>query len=639
MKKSILLYLLIFQISFVFAQVAEVAHEKNINLITFSPDNSLIITAGDDKTVKIWETATGKMQKSFKHSYNIKRIYISRSGSHMITGNGNFYHCLWSLRDGRAIRCFLDQQIEGFTPDGKYIIAVGYGNDGHKFASISLIDIETFERIDFPHKIPVDTLVHDLAITSDSKTFLVATGNKTVNVIDKNDPDKKIKHKLKNETSLIALSPDNKRFVTEGSKHIYDVKTYKPVLELEETTQPSGISRLTYSNDGKLLLSVYNSHLDIIGMDSGKVIKRHTFYDVKNFGISANGKYIAYTKDGKRLNIREIGADTTSVAIWDKNLVEQRAFSNYMRGIYFNNAKRYAEAIKYFSAAVGQTYKANNIYLLRGTAYMNSGKLEDAIKDFEKDYETNPGRASLHLARAYSLKSDLDKSSAYLQEYMKSKSMTTLNDIENDSILINLQEDRRWAELTKQYKKSEGEKLADRSLERIRKKDMMGAMEFINEAIKKEPTRAEWYKMRAELNMNLKQYDKAINDYKIRAELDSNTLAEVYVNIAKAMAKKGELNRAAFMLSKSIEQDSAQFPYLLDIASLRYTTFHKQSALEAVNRYIDIIPNDPYGFYIRARIIENATKSKEDIEHAISLIQDIGTPVPSEFMDFKRSLD
>jgi tetratricopeptide (TPR) repeat protein/WD40 repeat protein len=639
MKKSILLYLLIFQVSFVFAQAAEVAHEKNINLITFSPDNSLIITAGDDKTVKIWESATGKMQKSFKHSYNIKRIYISRSGSHMITGNGNFYHCLWSLHEGRAIRCFLDEQIAGFTPDGKYIVAIGYGNDGHKFANISLIDIESFERIDFPHKIPVDTLVHDLAITSDSKTFLIATGNKTVYVIDKNETDKKVKHKLKNETSWIALSPDNKHFVTEGSKHIYDVKTCKPVLELEEATQPSGISRLTYSNDGKLLLSVYNSHLDIIGMDSGKVIKRHTFYDVKNFGISGNGKYIAYTKDGKRLNIREVGTDTTSVAIWDKSLVEQRAFSNYMRGIYFNNAKRYAEAIKHFSAAVGQTYKAHNIYLLRGTAYMNSGNLDDAVKDFEKDYETNPERASLHLARTYSLKSDLDKSSAYLQEYMKSKSMTTLNDLENDSILINLQKDKRWAELTREYKKSESEKLADRSLERIKKKDLMGAMEFIDEAIKKDPTRAEWYKMRAELNMKLKQYDKAINDYKIRAELDSNTLAEVYVSIARAMAKKGELNRAAFMLSKSIEHDSAQFPYLLDIASLRYTAFQKQSALEAVNKYIDIIPNDPYGFYIRARIVEDATRSKEDIEHAISLIQDIGTPVPSEFMEFKRSLD
>jgi WD40 repeat protein len=317
MKKTILLYLLMFQVNFLFAQEAEVAHEKNINLITFSPDNSLIITGGEDKTVKVWETTTGRMQKSFTHSYQIKRIFISRNASHMVTGNGNFYHCLWSLQDGKAIRCFLDQQIEGFTPDGKYIIAIGYGNDGHKFANFSLIDIETFERIEFPHKIYVDTVVHDLAMTSDSKTILIATGNKTMYVIDKNDPEKKIKHKLKNETSWIALSPDNKHFVTEGSKYVYEVKSYKPFLELEQSI-PSGVSSLTYSNDGKMLLSVYNKHLDIFGMDSGKVIKRHTFNDVKNFGVSSDGKYVAYTKDGKRLNIRKLDGDTIALAAWDK---------------------------------------------------------------------------------------------------------------------------------------------------------------------------------------------------------------------------------------------------------------------------------------------------------------------------------
>src|SRR4051812_12083488 len=185
MKKFVLLYLLIFQSAFLFAQETEVAHEKNMHVIIFSPDNRLVITGADDKTVKIWDASTGAMQKSFKHGYQINKIFISRDGSHMVTGNGNFYHCLWDLRTGKAVRCFLDQQMEGFTPDGKYLIAIGYGNDGHKFANIGLIDIETFERIDFPHKIPVDTLVHDLAMSSDSKTFLVATGNKNLYVLYK----------------------------------------------------------------------------------------------------------------------------------------------------------------------------------------------------------------------------------------------------------------------------------------------------------------------------------------------------------------------------------------------------------------------------------------------------------------------
>jgi tetratricopeptide (TPR) repeat protein len=638
MKKNILLCLLLLPISFLFAQEAEVAHEKDINFIVFSPDNSLVITGADDKTVKVWETATGRMQKSFKHSYHISKIFISPDGSHIVTGNGNFYHCLWNLRTGKAVRCFLDQQIQGFTPDGKSIVAIGYGNDGHRFASLSLIDIETFERVEFPHKIYMDSTVHDLAVTSDNRNFLIAAGNKAVHVIDRNDPDKKIKHKLKNETSLIALSPDNNSFVTEGSKHIYGLENFKNVLELEEPTQPSGMGSLRYTNDGRFLLSIYNRHLDIIGMDSGKVIKRHTFENVKTFGISNNGKHIAYTRDGKRLIIGEVGSENSGKIVWDKELIEQRAFSNYMRGIYFLNSQQYPEAVKHLTAAM-QTYKMGDIYFLRGKAFLSSGKVAEAIEDFQKDSSVNPGRAAIHLAKAFTAKSDFSSATRYLQEYMNSKSMTTLTELEHDSAFKKLRKDKSWSELVRKYNKSESEKLADLSLERIKKKDMMGAMEFLNMAVQKDPKTAKWYKMRAELNMQLKQYDKAIADYKTAANLDSDHEAEAYVGIAKAMARKGELNMAAFMLNKLIEKDSSQFSYLLDVASLRYTTFQTAYAMEAVNRYIDIIPNDPYGFYTRARICNNSAKSKEDIEQAILLMKEMGSPVPAEFIDFKRSLD
>ncbi|HXA03073.1 MAG TPA: hypothetical protein VNW99_13855, partial [Cytophagaceae bacterium] len=267
-------------------------------------------------------------------------------------------------------------------------------------------------------------------------------------------------------------------------------------------------------------------------------------------------------------------------------------------------------------------------------------EITEAIKDFQKDYITNRGRATINLARAYSVKSDLNESARYLSEYMNTKSMTTLTELEHDNELKNLRKNKIiWNELVKQYNRSESEKLADQSLERVKKKDMMGAMEFINKAIQNDPKTAKWYQMRADLNMKLKQYDKAIKDYKTRADLDSDHEAEVYVSIAKAMAKKGDLNMAAFMLGKSIEKDSSQFAYLLDIASLRYTAFQKTYAMEAVNRYIDIIPNDPYGFYIRARICEDNARSKEDIERAISLMKDMQVPVPAEFVDFKRSLD
>jgi tetratricopeptide (TPR) repeat protein len=641
MRKIIFSLILIFiTVSILPAQDEEVAHEKNINIIAFSPDNKLIITGGDDHMVKIWEAGTGKMQQSFRHNYSISKIYLSPDARLMISGNGNFFHCLWNLQTGKPIKCLVDQQVEGFTPDGKNIIVISYGDDGNKFATISLIKINTLERIDFPHKFYSNGPVNGVTMTSDGKNFIVSIGDKNLFLLDKNDPEIKIKHRLKSETGIIALSPDNKFFVQEGSRHIYELRTYKPIKDLEETTQPKGKSALRYTPDGNFILSVYNKkNYDVIEADSGKIVNRLVFNDARMIAVSPDGKSVAYTSDGTSLTLWNINSNQDVRSFTDKTLIEGRAYINYLRGVYYYNAGRYADAVKYFTAAIGKTNRADRIYLLRGSSYLKMDKPLLALNDFQKDSAVFPGRANINLARVYASQKNFEKAAVYLNAHVGSNLMHRFNDLEEDPYFADMRLADKWMELKSVYKKTEGEKMVEVSENRVKKGDLLGAMEFIDKAIRIEPERSEWYKERAALNLRLLQNEEAIADYKKAGELDTISKTETYLLIANAYSKKGDLDNAAFYLNKCMLNDPSQFQYLLNIASMRYSKYRRKEALEAVNKYLEIIPDDPFAYYTRAMVNEDSEQSKADIRHAISLAIESGVKIPKEFIELKASLD
>jgi tetratricopeptide (TPR) repeat protein len=640
MRKKLILGLIInfIALSFLVAQDEEVAHEKNIKIIAFSPDSKLIITGGEDHMVKIWEAGTGYMQKSFRHNYPISKIFLSPDANLMISGNGNFFHCLWDLKTGKPLKCLVDQQVEGFTPDGKNIVVIGYGNDGRKYASIALINVSTLEKMEFPHKLYSEEPVNGLAFTSDNKNIIVSTGDKLLHVLDKNNPEKKIKHKLKSETSIIAISPDNKFFVQEGERHIYELKNYKPVLELEEATKPKGKSSLRFTPDGDFILSVYNNrNYDVFEADSGKLANRLVFNEAQTIGVSPNGKLVAYTTDGKNLILWDINRNEDIGSYTDKNLIEGRAFVNYLRGVYYYNSKRYPDAIKYFNAAIGKTARAEKIYLLRGDSYLHLDKPQLAIEDYKKDSAAYPGRASINLARAYAFMKDYEKAGNYLTTHINSSYMERFIELEGDTFFSAMRTDKKWEHIKSQYKKTDAEKLIERAESRSKMGDLLGAMEFINKAIQLEPTRSIWYKERASLNLMLRQNDNVVADYKRAGELDTLSLPEVFVLIANAYSKKGELDNAAFYLNKCIERDPSQFQFLLNVATYRYSKYRKKEALEAVNSYLEIIPDDPFAYYTRALVNDDNDQSRQDIQYAISLAKETGVAIPKEFMELKAS--
>src|SRR6185437_182011 len=256
------------------------AHEKDINAMAFSPDNNLIVTAGADKQVRVWNANTGKLENSFKHGYAIKKLFISPDGNYMLSRSSRMYSCLWDLKAGTPVKCFTTQQIEGFTPDGQNLIIVEYGDDGKKFATISLLSLADYFTTSSPQRVYMqDSVITNVALSSKGKYYVAVEGNNRLWVLDTELPDRKQKYKLKPEAELIAVSPTSNYMVTEGASHIYDLRTYKQTVKLKQPLEKDGKNKLSFSSDGRFLITEHDGIINVIDVSMGQVVNKLEFGD------------------------------------------------------------------------------------------------------------------------------------------------------------------------------------------------------------------------------------------------------------------------------------------------------------------------------------------------------------------------
>lgn len=67
-------------------------HEDTIRDLCFSPDGKWLVSVGDDRTIRFWDTTDWHMRVSFELETQIKTINYSPDGKFLFSGNGNS-HC------------------------------------------------------------------------------------------------------------------------------------------------------------------------------------------------------------------------------------------------------------------------------------------------------------------------------------------------------------------------------------------------------------------------------------------------------------------------------------------------------------------------------------------------------------------
>ena len=282
-------------------------HSGSVNTLAVTPDGKLLLTGGDDRTVRVWEVTSGKQLRSFQgHMQKVTAVSVRGDGRQVASASEDGAIRLWDLSTSDDHRA-LSEATEpvwavAISPDGKKLAAAG----GDK--TIRIYDPDT-------GKLETTLTGHTAGITSlaffpDNNRLLSAGGDRIVKVWDV--ANKKVLTELKgHELPILAVSlgGDGKLAVSgaaDGSTRGWDAESGK---QLWSWPGKSAVCAVALRRDAKLAaVGLANGTLTMLDV-SGGTPKEVASQSAHVAGVA----WAAFGPDGT--NLATVGGDG-AVQIW-----------------------------------------------------------------------------------------------------------------------------------------------------------------------------------------------------------------------------------------------------------------------------------------------------------------------------------
>lgn len=282
-------------------------HSDAVGAVAFSPDGLMLASGSKDKTIHIWDLATGKSLRTFEgDSSTVWSVAFDSNGTRLVTGTGFWRVMLWDLKTGQSIRT-LDHSASvwsvAISPDGQ-VIASASGDKTTKIwdAADGRLIYNLPDHTDF---------VYSVAFSPDSKTLVSASKDKKITIVDV--ATGRLLNTLEghaDQVRSVAISPDGKTLVSgsyDESIKIWNLETGELIRSLKGHSDD--IVSVAISPDGQFIASgSKDKTIKVWDLATGELLNTLT-------GHSDEVYVVTFSPDGKTI---ASGSKDNTIKLWLK---------------------------------------------------------------------------------------------------------------------------------------------------------------------------------------------------------------------------------------------------------------------------------------------------------------------------------
>ena len=245
-------------------------HTGKIISVAISSDNTFIISGSEDKTIRIWDVASGNLLNVLEgHTSRISSVALSKNDQFIVSGSLDKTVRLWDRVTGESVKIFCGHShfvsSVDISPNNKYIVSSERQCAGDKTKDITtrIWDVETGKC----------RTVLDIGPFNTQKS-----GDKTYS----------------SDVDSVCFSNDN-QFVLTGAPScpfpikLWEVETGNCTFEIRESAM-----NIALSSDSKYIVHSHNRKVCLLDVETREIIKTfdgHTDF-VESLAISNNDQWI-----------------------------------------------------------------------------------------------------------------------------------------------------------------------------------------------------------------------------------------------------------------------------------------------------------------------------------------------------------
>jgi WD40 repeat protein/serine/threonine protein kinase len=228
-------------------------HTDGLTALAISRDCSILATASDDSTARVWDLRTARSVAVLRgHTAAVWAIALSADSSLVATGSADKTVRVWDARTGKQL-----QQFNGHTG---IVYAVAFSPTAGRVRLVSGSRDKTVRLWDVSESKETGTLlghdgtVYSVAFSGDGATLATASQDRTARVWDCTTGKQRLVFRGHGGRVFhVTFSPDSRRVATSSedkTARVWNADTGEPLVVLDH---PRRVNASTFSPDGQQL--------------------------------------------------------------------------------------------------------------------------------------------------------------------------------------------------------------------------------------------------------------------------------------------------------------------------------------------------------------------------------------------------